>query len=101
MRWFYSFFFPALWIIYLAYWQIAAAGAKSNQRVEPASRRILRTVLFLTAVSLLCLPDIPLPLLYKQFMPATSWSFFAGAVIAAGGLLFSVWARRHLGANWS
>ena len=27
--------------------------------------------------------------------------FWAGAAITVAGLLFSVWARRHIGTNWS
>lgn len=101
MRWFYSFFFPVLWIVYLAYWQIAAAGAKANQRIEPTASRILRSVLFLTAVTLLSVPNLPVPLLNWHLMPTTSWSFYGGAIVTIAGLLFAVWARRHLGANWS
>jgi len=40
-------------------------------------------------------------MLNKQFLPHGFWCFWGGAAITAGGLLFSVWARRHLGKNWS
>ena len=29
------------------------------------------------------------------------WPFWLGAVLTAAGLLFTVWARRHIGRNWS
>lgn len=34
-------------------------------------------------------------------MPETSAAFWCGATLTAFGLIFSVWARRHLGRNWS
>ena len=47
------------------------------------------------------LPSVPPPLLDKRFLPDGAWSFWTGAAITAGGLPFAVWARRHLGKNWS
>jgi protein-S-isoprenylcysteine O-methyltransferase Ste14 len=101
MRWFYDYFFPALWAAYLIYWQIAAAHVKTTQRLEAASSRILRSLMFLAAVVLLCVPNIPLPVLYRHFLPEGLASFYTGAAITVTGILFAVWARRHLGSNWS
>jgi protein-S-isoprenylcysteine O-methyltransferase Ste14 len=52
-------------------------------------------------VALLWIPNVPLPVLGERFLPRGAWWFWIGAATTAGGLLFSVWARRHLGANWS
>jgi protein-S-isoprenylcysteine O-methyltransferase Ste14 len=101
MRWFYELFFPALWAAYLIYWQVAAANVKATERLEAASSRILRSVMFLAAIMLLCLPKIPFPLLYRHFLPEGLASFYVGAAITVGGILFAIWARRHIGANWS
>ena len=40
-------------------------------------------------------------LLDERFLPLGVWCFWSGAAITAGGMLFSVWARRYLGKNWS
>jgi len=45
--------------------------------------------------------DTWLPLLNERFLPDGAWRFWSGAAVTAGGLLFAVWARRHLGKNWS
>ena len=74
---------------------------KATERLEAASSRVLRSVMFLAAIALLCLPDIPVPLLYRHFLPDGFASFYTGAALTVAGLLFSIWARRHLGANWS
>jgi protein-S-isoprenylcysteine O-methyltransferase Ste14 len=101
MGWFYEFFFPAVWAAFLIYWQVAAASVKATERLEATSSRVLRSLMFLVAIALLCVPHIPLPLLYRRFLPVGLASFYTGAAIAVAGLVFAVWARRHLGANWS
>jgi protein-S-isoprenylcysteine O-methyltransferase Ste14 len=101
MLWFYKSFFPAVWILFFIYWQIKAANAKTTQRLEPAASRILRVFVFVIAIALLSITRIPLPWLYLQLWPTGLWSFWLGAAITIAGLLFAIWARVHLGRNWS
>lgn len=101
MLWFYYSFFPALWILFLLYWQIRAADTKTTQRLEPAGSRILRVFVFLIAIILLSTTRIPLRWLYAQLWPGGLWTFWLGAALTLAGLLFAVWAREHLGRNWS
>lgn len=98
---FYESFFPVLWIAFLIYWQIKAVGTKTTQRLEPAASRILRALIFLVAIILLSTTRIPLRWLYLQLWPQGLWSFWLGAIVLVTGLLFAVWAREHLGRNWS
>jgi len=98
---FYEWFFPAIWIVFLLYWQIKAIGTKSTQRMEPAASRILRVFIFGIAIAILSTTRIPLPWLYLQFWPQGLLSFWLGAAVTIAGLLFAVWARVHLGTNWS
>ena len=101
MAWFYEWFFPAVWIAFMLYWQVAAANVKTTERIEPVLSRILRSLPFVVAILLLMLDRLPLPWLYRHFMPSSRASFLTGAAITVAGLLFAVWARRHIGANWS
>jgi protein-S-isoprenylcysteine O-methyltransferase Ste14 len=101
MLWFYESFFPVVWIIFLLYWQIKAGNAKTTQRLEPAASRILRVFIFLIAIIILSTTRIPLPWLYLELWPEGLWPFWLGAGITIAGLLFAVWAREHLGSNWS
>jgi protein-S-isoprenylcysteine O-methyltransferase Ste14 len=101
MLWFYEFFFPVVWIAFLVYWQIKSARTKITQRLEPAASRILRVLIFLIAIVLLSVNIIPLPWLYRQLWPQGLWPFWIGAAVTVAGILFAVWARRHLGTNWS
>ena len=101
MLWFYKSFFPVVWIFFFLYWQIKAANTKTTQRLEPAASRILRVFILLIAIILLLTTRIPLPWLYLQLWPVGFWPFWLGAAITIAGLLFAVWAREHLGSNWS
>jgi protein-S-isoprenylcysteine O-methyltransferase Ste14 len=101
MFWFYESFFPVVWIAFFVYWQIKAADTKTTQRLEPAASRILRVFIFLVAIILLSATRIPLPWLYFQLWPSGLWPFWLGAAVTIAGLLFAVWAREHLGKNWS
>jgi protein-S-isoprenylcysteine O-methyltransferase Ste14 len=101
MLWFFESFFPILWIAFLLYWQIKAAGTKTTKRLEPAASRILRAFAFLIVIVLLSTTRIPLRWLYLQLWPSGIWPFWVGAAFTIAGLLFAVWAREHLGSNWS
>jgi protein-S-isoprenylcysteine O-methyltransferase Ste14 len=99
--WFYESLFPVLWIAFLIYWQIKAVGTKTTQRLEPAASRIVRALTFLIAIVLLSTTRIPLRWLYLQPWPPGFRPFWLGASVMVAGLLFAVWAREHLGSNWS
>ena len=88
---------PAMWIGYFAYWSAMSKNVKEAARSESAASRLVRTVLMLCAIALLALPRVPLPFMSRRFLPLGVLYFWIGAAITAGGLLFSVWARRHLG----
>ena len=101
MLWFYEAFFPVVWIAFFVYWQIKAVGAKPTQRLEPLVSGILRVLAFVIAIVLLSVPRIPVPWLYVQLWPSGLWPFWLGAAVTVAGILFAVWARAHLGRNWS
>lgn len=101
MLWFYESFFPMVWIAFIVYWRIKAVGTKTTQRSESDVSGILRALAFLIVIALLSIPRIPLPWLYRQLWPPGIWPFWIGAAVTVVGLLFAVWARRHLASNWS
>src|SRR5215469_13860155 len=101
MLWFFESFFPVVWIAFLLYWQIKAADTKTTRRLESAASRILRALAFLIVIVLLSATRIPPPWLYRQLWPSGIRPFWVGAVFTIVGLLFAVWARQHLGRNWS
>ena len=101
MLWFFESFFPVVWIAFVVYWQVKAVNTKTTQRLEPAASRILRVLAFLIVILLLSTTRIPLRWLYVELWPVGLLPFWLGAAVTVAGLLFAVWARQHLGSNWS
>jgi len=83
MRFFYEWFFPALWVAFFFYWQIAARGAKSNERVEPLVSRIVKEATFGLAIVILMSRGLLVPVLYRFYLPTTYWAvwFWIGAAV--------------------
>ncbi|MGH9607093.1 MAG: methyltransferase family protein [Terracidiphilus sp.] len=101
MNLFYDWFFPVLWLAFIVCWQVLGTGTKATTRMEPAFSRVTRAVVFLAAITLFMLPNLPATWLYRAILPRSQAGFFIGAAITVAGLGFAVWARAHLGRNWS
>jgi protein-S-isoprenylcysteine O-methyltransferase Ste14 len=93
--------FPILWIGYLVYWWAMAMDVKATRRSEPMESRLTRMLSIVCALMLLWRPSVPLQVLNGRFLPLSDIYYWSGAAIASCGFLFSIWARRHLGRNWS
>ncbi|WP_343790271.1 isoprenylcysteine carboxylmethyltransferase family protein [Dokdonella soli] len=91
----------ALWIAWGLYWLIAARGTKASTRVESSASRASHLVPLAIAALLLWLRTPPDCFLCGRILPATSTTYFSGVAVIAVGLAFSIWARVHLGRNWS
>lgn len=92
---------PALWIAWTLYWWISARGVKVDRRREALASR-LGHILPLIAAAALLIPDrLPLGLLERHLLRRSFGLYLAGVALTAAGLLFTVWARVHLGRNWS
>ena len=96
-----EYLFPAMWLSFLAYWWAKSTNVKVTERHESVSSRLARLVSIACAGALLWLPRVPISLLNQRFLPLGPLCFWSGAVLTAVGLVFSVWARRRLGENWS
>ena len=88
----------ALWCVFSIYWSIAAKDSAPTKSSESVWSR--QWHLFLVNAALLLLV-LPVPGLTRRFLPANEPLIIAGLVIQAAFILFAVWARRHLGSNWS
>jgi protein-S-isoprenylcysteine O-methyltransferase Ste14 len=93
--------FPALWIGWLIYWWASARDVKVTRWRQPTRSELIHRAPMLLAALLLAAPRL-LPLaLRRRIVPAGPVSGTVGILIIAAGLGFAVWARRHLGRNWS
>jgi len=91
----------ALWLCWIAYWTAASLAVKPSARRETMLSRLLHLGPLALAVLLLWGPPPPLDALRARFLPSSRAIEWSGAALVALGLAFTVWARLHLGTNWS
>jgi protein-S-isoprenylcysteine O-methyltransferase Ste14 len=90
-----------LWLAWLAYWLAAARNVKPARRRESPASRLLTIVLTIPAAVLLAVRGPWLPWLSARFLPDTMIVYLLGLLMVVAGLAFAIWARVHLGRNWS
>jgi protein-S-isoprenylcysteine O-methyltransferase Ste14 len=99
---FYQNVVDASWGIWVLYWMVSAARVKRTARWEPLSSRTAHLLPMLIAFALLATPHQPgNAWLFARFVPMSTLSEACGSLLVVAGLLFAIWARVHLGANWS
>jgi protein-S-isoprenylcysteine O-methyltransferase Ste14 len=91
----------AMWLLWLVYWIVAARQGKITRWREGILVRVADLALLLGAAALLLgrdwLPDI----FVAQFLGQRIVPLIIGTAATALGLGFAIWARVHLGRNWS
>lgn len=97
----YRYLFPGMWIAWVVYWTWVSRHVKRSERREGLGSRLLHVLPLLFAAWLLWGIRVPLALLNQRVFPWAPWEFWLAALITALGLLFTVWARVHIGRNWS
>ena len=90
------------WILWIIYWAVSARGTKTTVRREDMASRVVYILLFVVG-GVLCIRRPPGPGLAAFYLPPELLlpAYWAGLTLIILGLGFTVWARRHLGANWS
>jgi protein-S-isoprenylcysteine O-methyltransferase Ste14 len=96
----YNYLFIALWIAFIVYWRVMAASVKTTARLEPTASRVVRVLLIAAAIVLWIFPP-PVAWLRFRVWPSDLLTFWVGVALTFAGLVFTVWARVHLGRNWS
>ena len=96
-----KFLVPLLWGAWLLYWLASAPSSKASRRVESWSGQAAHWIPMALTVALLAPPSLPLGPLSERFVPAGPVPFWSGIALLCAGLAFMVWARVHLGTNWS
>jgi protein-S-isoprenylcysteine O-methyltransferase Ste14 len=88
-----------LWLVFGLYWAIAGLNSAPTKRSESSASTYFHQFMLVAAFLLLILP---VPRLTGWFLPLTfPFAMGVGVTIQAASLLLAIWARRHLGRNWS
>jgi protein-S-isoprenylcysteine O-methyltransferase Ste14 len=91
----------ALWILLGLYWLISALKVKRIKQRATWSQRFSYALPLLAAFFLLARPEARYGWLGARFVPATPAVAWLGVLLTAAGVAVALWARWHLGSNWS
>lgn len=89
------------WLIFLAYWVFSGRKRKATKQREPTTARIVYIGVMACAYVLLFTEGLDYGPLGHRFVWASPLLGFVGFVLSALGVGFAIWARKHLGENWS
>lgn len=94
-----GFLFAAVagWALFGFYWDLAAKNAAAATKSESRHSRAIHVFLANAALLLEIAPVRGL----GRLLPVSAFIMSAGLAVEAIGLLIAIWARRHLGRNWS
>jgi protein-S-isoprenylcysteine O-methyltransferase Ste14 len=92
---------PALWLVWLAWWVVAGWRTKPVLRAESVASRLSHLAPLVLGIALLVSPRLAGPWLTLRVLPLSAWTFWVGTALVALGISLAIWARLHLGGNWS
>ncbi len=80
---------------------IAAWRTKPVLRSEGVASRLSHVLPLALGAALLTSRRLAGAELARRLLPDVPWTFWLGATLLAGGIAIALWARVHLGGNWS
>jgi protein-S-isoprenylcysteine O-methyltransferase Ste14 len=89
------------WFVFLIYWIVSARKLKAVKRREPLHERLLYMIPIVIAYVLLFTDRLTFTALGRKFILVDLPVGAAGVVVTALGVALAIWARWHLGENWS
>lgn len=90
-----------LWLIFFAGWIFASFWTKRTAERVTSKRQMYYAIPVVLGFTLLLSGRIEIAWLDKRLWPRTEPVDIAGIAITLAGLALAVWARVHLGRNWS
>jgi protein-S-isoprenylcysteine O-methyltransferase Ste14 len=85
------------WVLFSLYWEVAAKNAAAAKSAESRASRAVHVFLANVALVLELAPIRG----WGRLVPVSPFIMTAGLAVEALGLFLAIWARRHLGRNWS
>jgi protein-S-isoprenylcysteine O-methyltransferase Ste14 len=89
------------WLVFLAYWVVSALKLKSVKLREPRGERLIQLIFMVIAYVLMFNDGVGRGWLATRFVPASPAIGKIGVAVTVAGIAFAIWARWHLGENWS
>jgi protein-S-isoprenylcysteine O-methyltransferase Ste14 len=91
----------ALWLLFALYWLVSSFGRKPATRRQSVLGMFVYRLFGVAGFLLLYASDPRLGALLHRFVPSYGWLSPLGVLLTAAGLAFAIWARVHIGAQWS
>jgi protein-S-isoprenylcysteine O-methyltransferase Ste14 len=89
------------WFVWVVYWVIAATRKKRTHHRDSPAFQVPQILLTLLGFGLLSKNWLRFGPLDERFVPTEPAFLAAGIALTFTGLAFAIWARVHLGRNWS
>ncbi len=98
------------WIAIILYWMVSAFGAKKNMARSDSWKRwfLIRTLFLIAIIWGFQMTGLWASIRSKgiypggaALIPGMQWLVALGVVLTLAGIMFAIWARVHLGRNWS
>lgn len=89
------------WIFFGLYWLVSAFNRKAIKKKETYFQRFAYSLPLAVGCWFLFRPEAHFGGLGARLVPAGRASEWLGVAITAAGVAIAIWARWHLGSNWS
>ncbi len=90
-----------LWIVLWAYWLASMRSQKAQKATESRGERLQQILPMVAVYTLLFSPAASIGWLGRRLWVESLAIERAGVAVAAFGIALAIWARHHLGTNWS
>ena len=90
-----------LWMAFFVVWMLAALRTKRSAQSADWGRRLTYGIPVVLGFSLMFSDRWPAPWLDRRVLPRTQELAIAAIALTLAGMALAVWARVHLGRNWS
>ena len=90
-----------IWLAFFAGWMLAAFWTKRGAERVTSRRQMYYAIPVVLGFTLLLSSRLEIEWLNLRFVPRSAPVQVAGLAITVAGMAFAVWARIHLGRNWS
>lgn len=97
----YSALIAVIWFIFLVYWAISAFNTKRTVYREKSLPRMIVALFMIIAVLFLVRSDLLGDFFQYRIFPGNDLWAIIGTILTAAGIFFAIWARVHIGRNWS
>lgn len=90
------------WVVFALYWLVSAFNRKATKKRETYWQRLVYTLPLLIGFWFLFRPQTrDIAVLGARFVPVSAAAQWAGVALTVAGVGIAIWARWHLGTNWS